>query len=228
MLAGRLRGFRTSDGVSDPCHAALEVGWLGCLRIIDDMNVCRALSMGTPTRCGVWVSVWEMRLSTRSQEGPHGFHLFTTARARSSDCRGAAADSPGAQRQATGRADFRRTRRPDGRRCGPREQARERRAAIQAGNRRPDWQTCRRRDRTRPRGSQPDIDAASEACLGCPVQVLFPARAIRQGATARGALAADRESFRRVADDGRLDVRGRLVAALSAPSACSIRPLTMF
>ena len=115
---------------------------------------------------------------------------------------------------ATGRADFRRARRPYGRRCGSGEQARERRSAIQGGNRRPDRQACRRRDRTRPRGSQPDIDAASEACLGCPVQVLLPARAIGLGATARGALAADRESFRRVADDGRLDVRGRLVAAL--------------
>ena len=44
----RLRVFHMSDGVSYRCHAVLEVESLGCLRIISDINVCRASSMADP------------------------------------------------------------------------------------------------------------------------------------------------------------------------------------
>ena len=78
----------------------------------------------------------------------------------------------------------------------------------------PDRQASRRGHRTRPRRPQPDTDARSEAGLGCPQQVLFSAGDVRLGPTARGDLAADRKSFGRFADDGRMDARLRLVGAI--------------
>ena len=93
-------------------------------------------------------------------------------------------------------------------------EARERRAQIPESDPAPHRQASRRGHRTRPRRSQPDTDACSEAGLGCPQQVLLPAGDVRLGPTARGDLAADRKSFGRFADDGRVDARLRLVGAI--------------
>ena len=81
------------------------------------------------------------------------------------------------------------------------------------GHRRPHRQACRRGDRTRPRGPQPDADA-HRSPSGTPGARTLPAGDVRLGAPARGDLTADRQPFRRLADDGRVDVRVRLVAAI--------------
>ena len=67
-----------------------------------------------------WVSVWEMRLSTRSQEGPHGIHLFTHRPGTELSSPGRRREQPLSATARSGRADFRRGQRPYGRRSGSR------------------------------------------------------------------------------------------------------------